>query len=332
MLSIALVGAGTMGRMHAGNFNRIDGCRVTNVYDEVTEAAEAAAAQLGAEAVTDPEGVLAEDVDIVAIACPTPAHADYCCMAAQAGKQIFCEKPLARSLEQGERIVNAVRETGVCMMVGHVVRFFPEYAAATTEVHSGALGKVGMVRTSRINTLPGGPGSWFRDYEMSGGVTLDMIVHDFDWLLWTFGQATTVCSRSLHQRLPRLDYSLTSVRFAGGAVAHVEGSWADVGTFRTSFEIAGSNGLIEHDSTGNSTLVVQRRASQDGPAATQVPSSPSRSPYLIEAEAFIDAVTNATPPPVTVEDAFAALELALAACRSAETGEIVKVGGDADAD
>ena len=330
MLNIALVGAGTMGRLHAGNFNQIAGCRVAKVYDQLEQAARAVADDLGAEAVSDPESALA-DVDLVIVACPTPAHADYCCMAAQAGKHIFCEKPLARTLEQGERIVEAVDEAGISMMVGHVVRFFPEYAAATAEVHNGAIGRAGMVRTSRINTLPGGPGSWFRDYQMSGGVTLDMIVHDFDWLLWTFGKATTVCSRSLHRQMPNLDYSLTSVRFAGGAIAHVEGSWADVGAFRTSFEIAGSNGLIEHDSAENATLVVQRRGSQDGLAATQVPSSPSKSPYLIEAEAFIEAITNSTEPPVTVRDAFAALELALAACRSAETGEVVRFGGDADA-
>lgn len=331
MLNIALIGAGTMGRMHADNFARIEGCRVTSVYDQLPQAARAVADQVGAQAVPDPQGALADDVDVVVVACPTPQHAQYCCMAAEAGKHVFCEKPLARTLDQGERIVEAVGRAGVGMMVGHVVRFFPEYAAATAEVHSGAVGKVGMVRTSRINTLPGGPGSWFRDYQMSGGVTLDMVVHDLDWLLWTFGKATTVCSRSLYRRMPDLDYSLSSIRFAGGAIAHVEGSWADVGAFRTSFEIAGSNGLIEHDSTENSTLLVQRRGSEDGLAATQVPASPSKSPYLIEAEAFIEAVTTSTAPPVTVEDAFAALELALAACRSAETGETVKLGGDADA-
>ena len=167
MLNIALVGAGTMGRLHAGNFSQIAGCRVAKVYDELEQAARAVAEDLGAEAVSDPESALA-DVDLVIVACPTPAHADYCCMAAQAGKHIFCEKPLARTLEQGERIVEAVDEAGISMMVGHVVRFFPEYAAATAEVQSGAIGRAGMVRTSRINTLPGGEGSWFRDYQMSG--------------------------------------------------------------------------------------------------------------------------------------------------------------------
>ncbi len=325
MLNIALIGAGTMGQMHASNYREIEGCRVAKVYDVVPEAAETVAAALGAQAVPDVAEAYADDIDIVAVTCPTPHHAEYCCQAASAGKHIFCEKPLARTVQQGEEIVNAVSDAGVIMMVGHVVRFFPEYATATELVKSGTIGDVGMVRTTRINTMPGGPGSWFQDYEQSGGVTLDMIIHDFDWLLWTFGKPKTVYSRALYQHMPTLDYSLTSIRFESGAIAHVEGSWADLTTFRTSFEIAGSNGLIEHDSTQNATFTVQQRQVEEGLAAVQVPSSPAKSPYLVEDELFIEAVAKGNQAPISVDDAFASLRLALAACESAETDEVINL-------
>ncbi len=325
MLNIALIGAGTMGQMHAGNYTEIEGCRVAKVYDLVPEAAKTAAADIGAQAVSDVAEAYADDIDIVAVTCPTPHHAEYCCQAADAGKHIFCEKPLSRTIQQGEQIVKAVSDAGVIMMVGHVVRFFPEYATATELVKSGAIGDVGMVRTTRINTMPLGTDGWFQDYEQSGGVTLDMIIHDFDWLLWTFGKPKTVYSRALYQHMPTLDYSLTSIRFESGAIAHVEGSWADLGTFRTSFEIAGSNGLIEHDSTQNATLTVQQRQIEEGLAGVQVPSSPAKSPYLIEDELFIEAVAKGNQAPISVDDAFDSLRLALAACESAETDEVINL-------
>ncbi len=325
MLNIALVGAGTMGQMHAANYSAIEGCRVAKVYDVVSEAAETAAAALGAQAISDVAEAYAEDIDIVAVTCPTPQHAEYCCRAAGAGKHIFCEKPLARTMQQGEEIVKAVSDADVIMMVGHVVRFFPEYATATELVQKGSIGDVGMIRTTRMNTMPQGSAGWFQNYELSGGVTLDMIIHDFDWLLWTFGEPQTVYSRSLYQHMPTLDYSLTSIRFASGAIAHVEGSWADLSSFRTSFEIAGSNGLIEHDSTENATLTVQQRQAEQGLAAVQVPSSPAKSPYLIEDELFIEAVAKGGQAPISVEDACESLRLALAACESAETGKVINL-------
>jgi predicted dehydrogenase len=326
MLQIALVGASTMGGQHAANFNQIDGCRLAKVYDTRPENAEALADEYGAEAVEDVEEVYADDIDIVAITCPTPFHVEYCTAAAEASKHIFCEKPLARTLEQGRQILDAVSEAGVKTMVGHVVRFFPEYRQARERVKSGDLGDIGMVRVSRINSMPAGAGGWFSDYELSGGVTLDMSIHDLDWLLWTFGPVESVCSRGLYKQMPTMDYALTQIRFQSGAIGHCEGSWADLGAFRTSFEVAGSNGLVRHDSTENVTLTVQKRTQQEGLADVQVPSAPSAcSPYLVQDRSFIEAILNDEDPPVSVEDAYEALQLALAACESAETGEIVRL-------
>ncbi|MFP3904710.1 MAG: Gfo/Idh/MocA family protein [Armatimonadota bacterium] len=326
MLNIALVGASTMGGQHAANFDTIDGCRLAKIYDTRLENAQALAAQYRAVAVDDVDEIYADDIDIVAVTCPTPWHADYCTQAAEAGKAIFCEKPLARTIEQGKRIVDAVKDAGVPMMVGHVVRFFPEYASARDMVQAGDIGDIGMVRVSRMNTMPAGTGGWFADYALSGGVTLDMSIHDLDWLLWTFGEVDTVLSRSLYEQMPEMDYALISMRFKSGAIAHLEGSWADLGAFRTSFEVAGSNGLIRHDSTENVTLTVQQRDADEGLADVQVPAAPTaESPYLVQDRAFIEAVAQGTEPPVTVADAYDALELALAALESAETGEIVRL-------
>ncbi len=321
MLSVAICGAGGLGRNHAENFSQIADAEVSLVFDIVPEAAEALAQDVGARATTNEDDLWADDVDAVVITTPTPFHADYVIKAAQAGKHIFCEKPMCRHMEQGEAMLEAVDEAGVTFMVGHVLRFFPEYVRARELVQSGAIGTVGVVRTSRINTLPGGPNSWFCNYEMSGGVTLDMTIHDFDWLLWTFGPARRVYSVGVPDRMPPIDYGLTTIRFECGVIAHCEGSWADLGQFRTSFDIAGSGGLLRHDSTQMPTLRTQLRSGQEGLAAVQVPESPAvKSPYLLEDEHFVHCVLTGEKPAISGEEALAAVEVALAALASTEAG------------
>ncbi len=326
MLNVAVIGTGTLGKSHVANFAQIDGCQVRRVYDVVAEAAQECSEQVGAEVASDAKECYADDIDVVVVTTPTSYHAEYCVQAAQAGKHIFCEKPMTRTVEQGEEIMAAVAEAGVTMTVGHVVRLFPEYAQATKMIKSGELGKIGMVRMTRINTMPRGSHSWFQDFEASGGVFLDMSIHDVDWLLWTFGKPERIYMKGLWEHMPKLDYALCTLRFPDGTIAHVEGSWADLGLFRTNFEITGSEGLLAHDSTANVTLTVQKRATEGtGAAEVQVPASPAyKSPYLMEDELFIEALQTGGPPPVSVSEALEAVKVALAGLQSAQTGEVVE--------
>jgi UDP-N-acetylglucosamine 3-dehydrogenase len=327
MLSVAICGAGGLGRRHAENFRLIPDTQVTLIHDAVPEAASALADQLGARVAGSESEVFGDDIDIVVIATPTPLHAYYTIKAAEAGKHVFCEKPMCRTLAQGEEMLAAVEEASVTFMVGHVLRLFPQYARAHDLIVAGEIGEVGVARTSRINTMPSGRGSWFQDYALSGGVTLDMTIHDFDWLLWTFGPAERVYSVGAHQHMPLLDYALTTIRFESGAIAHAEGSWADTGAFRTSFDIAGSKGLLRHDSTQMATLTVQRRGAQEGVAGVQVPESPAaRSPYMMEDEHFVQCVLSGDEPSITGREALEAVRLALAALESNEAaGKVVEL-------
>ncbi len=321
MVRVAICGAGGLGGNHAGNFDAMPGAEVTMVYDVDEDAARELADAVAARPAEKEADLWGDDVDVVVITTPTPFHHYYTLKAAEAGKHIFCEKPMCRTMEQGEEMLEAVREAGVKFMVGHVLRFFPEYVLARALIQDGEIGDVAIARTSRINTLPGGPDSWFANYEMSGGVTLDMTIHDFDWLLWTFGPAERVYSVGVPNHMPPLDYGLTTIRFESGTIAHCEGSWADLGQFRTHFDIAGSDGLIRHSSTENSTLTVQRRGGAEDRAAVQVPESPAAvSPYMLEDQHFIDCIVNNEEPMITGEEALAAVEVALAAMESNEAG------------
>lgn len=321
MINVAVIGTGGLGSRHAANFAQIDGCRVKRVYDIVAENAENCAEPLGAEVASDFDQCLTDDIDAIVVVTPTDVHAQYCIKAAQAGKHIFCEKPMTRTLDEADQVVETVEAAGVKMMVGQVLRFFPEYQTARQMVQEGQLGNVGMIRMARINLMPRG---WFADLQRSGGVILDMIIHDFDWLLWTLGPPERIYARGLYEQLPALDYALCTLRFPSGTVAFVEGSWADAAGFRTSFEITGSGGLLAHESTESTTLVAQRRGGDEVDESAYLPMTPTaKSPYQIEEELFIAAVENDVEPPVTVQDGHEAVKLALAVLESAQTECVV---------
>ena len=156
-----------------------------------------------------------------------------------------------------------------------------------------------------------------------------MILHDFDWMLWTFGPVSRVYAQGLiadSLYATPLDYALVTLRFQSGAVGHVTGSWSHPGGFRTSLEIAGDGGIIEHDSAKTAPLHVALRQKSGGGGGIAVPESPmypSDDPYFQEIQAFVNALETDTVPPITLQEARESARLALAAIQSIETGKVV---------
>ena len=330
---VALIGAGGMGGAHARCWRDVPDARLVGVLDVRRDKAESIAGPMSSLAFG--EGQFANLLnetrpDIVDVCVPTPVHRHYVELAANAGLAVFVEKPLARTLADCDAIVATVERTGVPLMAGHVLRFFPEYAAAKRMVDAGGVGTPAAIRTGRMAGFPqpAGP-NWYADSAGSGGVTLDMIVHDFDWLRWTFGPVSRVFAKGLYGRpehAGKRDYALVTLRFASGAVAHVTGSWAHPGGFRTTLEIAGDKGLIEYDSALTAPLTLSAHGGAGGPAGVAVPESPmlpQEDPYLMELTAFVQSIRDGVPPPVTVYDAREAARIALAALESMETGKVV---------
>lgn len=302
---VAIVGAGGMGKTHARHWQAMDGVELVGAMDVDKTAAQSVSA-----AAFDNWDALLRDAkpDIIDICTPTPTHCGYIERAAAAGKAIFCEKPLGRTLEECDRAVKAVERANVPVMAGHVVRFFPECAAAKRLTDAGGVGKPAAVRTSRTGGQPRSANDWFLDEAQSGGVTLDLIVHDFDWLRWTFGDVKRVYARGWR------DYALVTLRFDGDLMAHVTGSWTHSDGFRTTFEIAGDAGLIEHDSRQTASVTLSRPES---------PLAPQDDPYFLELAAFVQSLRDGAPPPVTVHDAREAARIAFAALDSMATGKAV---------
>lgn len=225
---VALVGGGNMGSVHARHWQAQPDVDLAAVLDPHRDQIKIE----GMPHYKDWDTMLAEvKPDIIDICTPTSHHREYVEMAAAAGRAIFCEKPLSRTMADCDAIVDAVEKSGVPFMGGHVLRWFPEFAAGKRMLDAGAVGKPATVRTARMAGFPGlgRANNWYGDYKQSGGVILDLILHDFDWLRWCFGDVERVYAKGLEtseKYRGRLDYALVTLRFKSGVVGHVTGSWA----------------------------------------------------------------------------------------------------------
>lgn len=324
MTRIGLVGAGGMATVYADRIEDRNGAVVGGVASPNSAESFVAEHVPSADAYADVETLCsAGDVDAVAVLTPTHTHPDIVETAAEYGCAVICEKPLARTMEGARTIAGIVEETGITFMTAHVVRFFPEYVEAKERVAAGEIGTPGVVRARRAFGFAGGRG-WFDDTEQSGGVLLDLAVHDFDYLRWVLGGVERVFTR--HAGWEREGYSevsLTTLRFENGAVGHVEATAVEVPTvpYTTSFEFAGDEGLIEFD------LDDTRPVEYYGTEEVHVPRDPvghdlplRKDGYYHQLEQFIECVESGTEPSVGVEDGIASTRLSLAAIESAERG------------
>ena len=316
-----------MGGMHADCYADIPDAEVAAVADPRLDVAKKIADKYSAQAFSNPDDLIAmKGLDIVDICVPTPLHKENVLKAAAAGKNIFCEKPIARELADGKEMIEATRKAGVKFMVGHVLRFFHEYVTAKRIIASGAIGKPVMVRTTRAAGHPQGWSNWYSNVQMAGGVPLDLIIHDLDFLRWCFGDVDHIYAKGLtYSNIPDVDYTLATIRFKNDVIAHVEGSWTHPSGFFVRLEVAGDGGLFEFDSRTSSPLKIATKASKSGGGGVEVPQNPvMESPYMIELRHFVKCVMDGREPEVTGEDALRAVEMSLGILKSIETGKPVK--------
>lgn len=324
-MRLALVGCSGMGRVHAAMATAA-GFQLVVCADMNLDAAKALAKQYKAEAMADGMAALArKDVDVVCIATPTTTHAAFVKAAAAAKKHIFCEKPFCRTLKECREAAAAAKKAGVKLFVGHVVRYFHEFEAMKAQINAGKIGEPGWAKLTRGGIFPGGPKGWFANYAASGGVTLDCMIHDLDWIRYVFGEPERIfCQALMRGGAEPLDYSQVTMRMKSGLIATVIGTWAHPAGFSVTAEICGSGGMVRFDSA-EAPMAALKRDTGSGPSMI-VPGSPvGKSPYQFEWEDFSAWLHTGRKPRVNVEDATRAVEMALAALESAKTGRPVKL-------
>jgi predicted dehydrogenase len=326
-MRVGIVGVGSMGTTHALGWAETP-AEIVGFTAETKKEASALADQYDAKVVSSLDEMLPK-VDVVDICSPTHLHYEMALKAAAAGKHIVCEKPLARTTRQAREIVMACQKAGVQLLVAHVVRFFPEYALARAAVAEGQIGKPGVIRLHRGSYRPKKPaGNWFLDEVKSGGILMDLMIHDYDYARWVAGDVETVSARRVTERHIEapVDYGLVILGHRSGALSHIAGAWAyPPPTFRTHLEIAGEKGLIEFDSDGTAPIqnLILKTGGADAPDVA-LPSSPvSESPYTTQIKEFYSALADGAVARVSANDGLAAVQIAEAAIQSAHSGQPV---------
>ena len=327
MKRIGILGPGAIAQLHLACWQRLP-VEIAAHYDLRPEMAERAAAEYGGKAFTDLNEFFAA-VDVVDICTPAAAHKVNILAAVAAGKPTICEKPLARHLADCEEIVAAVEASGVPVFVAHVVRFFPEFKAAKGAIDNGAIGKPGVIRTIRAGAFPRTLGSFYGDFAKSGGVVLDVAIHDIDFQRWCMGEVERVFARGLtFANEPERDHALITLRFANGGVGHIEASWASPpGQWRTALEIAGEEGMVEWNSEGEApiTQIVINEAGNGKVRSTLSPLGDDIHPYQAELAHFLDCLETGATPMVTVREAMMDVKVALAAIESIRSGKPITI-------
>jgi predicted dehydrogenase len=254
--------------------------------------------------------------------------------AAKARVAIICEKPIARHLRDAEEMAAACEATNTPLFVAHVVRFFPAYARAKRTIDEGTIGIPGVIRTTRAGSYPK-PGSafsaaFYADFARSGGVALDLAIHDIDYHRWVAGEVERVFARGLpYSGTPNADHAYILLRFRSGAIGHIDASWVlPPGLFRTRLEIAGDLGLIEWDSSQPAPLSLAL-ADPDHPGLVRQsnasPLADMDEPYYTQLAHVLTCLEQKKPFLISPHDAVMALKVALAALESMRTGQPVEL-------
>jgi predicted dehydrogenase len=326
VISIAILGAGFMGRAHGANYQALgERVRVKTVASRGADRAAALAEMVGGAPTTDLHAAVSDpEVDAVDICLPTPLHREWAERALAAGKHVFLEKPLALTAEDADAIVSAGAEAGRVLMVGLVLRFWPEYVELERRISAGELGRPRAVSTYRLSP-PIDWNDWMADAAQSGGVAVDMLVHDFDQMNWLLGRPRRVFATE-----PRPGHVHALVEYKGAA-GIAEGSVAMPRSYPFSSDIrvlcegggaeyAFSAAPIEGEGNIGASDSARglRLFPNDGPPKTVAVASAD--PWRPELEYFVECIEQGwMPERATAEQARDALLLSLAANRSLES-------------
>jgi inositol 2-dehydrogenase len=330
-LNIGLLGLGRLGRVYARDLaTRIPGTRLLAVADVDPGAVDAVTGEFDVpRGSTDPGEVIGDPaVDAVVICTPTSTHGELIAAAAASRKAIFCEKPLSISLEEADAIRRDVARAGVFFQMGFMRRFDRGFAAAKRRLDEGAIGEAVVFKSTSRD--PFRPSVEYADPRHSGGMILDMGIHDFDLARWFMGEVASVQTIGGVLVYPELgevgdiDNAIVSLTFASGRLGVVDLTRNGIYGYDISTELLGTKGTLRIGYLRETPLMVMTKG-----AVTHdtVPYFMERfeGAYTAQLEDFARNVLQGRQAPITVDDGVEALRVAVAATRAYHTGQRVEV-------
>jgi myo-inositol 2-dehydrogenase/D-chiro-inositol 1-dehydrogenase len=320
---VGVIGAGRIGKIHAGNLaTRIPGARVTTIADIKPDVAKATADKLGIPRVTaDYRDILADpEIDAVAICSSTTTHPQIVMDASRAKKHIFCEKPLAADLGELDRALAAVEASGVKLQVGFNRRFDPNFRKVRDMVAAGQIDEPQLVRVTSRDPEPPPP----EFVKTSGGIFLDMTIHDFDMARYLMGRSEVdevyVAGAVLVD--PRIgeagdiDTAVTTLQFANGAIATIDNCRKSSFGYDQRVEVFGSEGMVQAFNNAPDNVVLSNSVSISTTKPLYFFLERYAESFLIEMREFIECVREDKAPLVSGLDCRMPILIGMAARKS----------------
>jgi scyllo-inositol 2-dehydrogenase (NAD+) len=324
-LNVGLIGLGRLGQVYARDLaTRIPSTRLAAVADVDGDLVAKVRGELDVpRGSTDPDDVIGDtSVDAIVIVTPTSTHRQITEAAVARRKAIFCEKPLSIALDEAEAIRRAVERSGVFFQMGFMRRFDRGFAAAKRQLDEGVIGDAVVFRSSSRD--PFRPSVEYADPRTSGGLIIDMGIHDFDLARWYMGPVAAVQAVGGLLAYPELaavgdiDNAVVSLEFESGRLGVVDLTRNGVYGYDITTELLGTRGTLRVGYIRETPLLVMTKG-----AVTHdtVPYFMERfaEAYTAQLENFALNVLNGQPPPITVDDGVEALRVAIAATRAQQT-------------
>jgi predicted dehydrogenase len=331
-LNIGVIGVGEMGRQHAENLRRsVPGARLVAVADVDLARARSVAAELEIDAAYASAADLAAHpgLDAVAIASPPKYHVPAILAAAAAGKHVFCEKPLALSLQDADVAIDAAQRAGVILQVGHMRRYDPPYVAARRRIEAGEIGQVVVFKSIGRDQETSAAGA--SQVETNGTLFHDSTAHDFDLARWLTGDevvevhayGSTVAIPEL-KKFDAFDAGVVNLQFASGAIGNVESFMDAKYGYDIRTEIVGTKGTLFVGHLQQTPLVIMTRAGSSHDVIAHWLTRFAEA-YRLEMCDFVETVRHGRAPRVTGQDGRHSLAVAVAAVQSFRERRAVRV-------
>lgn len=330
-VKLCLVGAGRAGIVHARNYVlEITDAEIVAIVDSNGKIAEEASKELNVSHcyLSFEDALKREEFEAVCIGAPTSVHAEIILAAAESGKHIFCEKPLAVTLEEVKNMKDVIKRNQVKFQIGFMRRFDQNFLKAKKMIEQGEIGNPILVKS--VGRGPGLPPKWYCDVKRSNGLLAEVNSHDFDSLRWFIGSDyeqvyaladNFKCPQYKEEYPDFYDTAAVSLRFKNGVLGIIDGCCPATYGYDARMEILGTEGMLQIGSQQASSVLVWNKKSQlikEGNKSWRIL---FKDAYLEEDKYFVHCILNDEEPKVGIEDGEKALEIVIAANQSIKTGQ-----------
>lgn len=333
-VGICIIGTGRAGMWHGEMFNRIPHARLVAVVDSDKGKAQDAAKELEVDKYyTDYRGACDDkEIDAVCIVTPTFTHSEIATACAEAGKHIFCEKPMAITLDECDRMISSAQKNHVKLQMGFMRRFDKNYQKAKQLIDCGEIGDVVLVKS--LTRGPSLPPKWYYSIESSNGLLAEVNSHDIDTLRWFTGsEFARIYAEAGNYRCPELkdtypdfyDTVILNARFTDGKLGMIDGACPDVYGYDSRTEILGTKGVLFVGRIHDEAVI---SCTKDHGVTQPIVSSWRylfKDAYMAEDEHFVRCILNDEEPAVSGLDGKKTIEVVLAGNRSIKEGRAITI-------